>query len=65
MISTIKAYKLLKKGYMGYSGYVIEVKEEVVKIEDVLVVCEFLDAFPEELPGLPLNKGLILKSSWY
>jgi hypothetical protein len=25
-------------------------------ISDVLVVCEFEDVFPEELPGLPLDR---------
>ena len=31
----------------------MEVKEEEVKIEDILMVCEFPNVFPEELPRIP------------
>jgi hypothetical protein len=29
---------------------------KVTSIQDVLVVCEFPDVFPDELPGLPLDR---------
>jgi hypothetical protein len=28
----------------------------IPEIQDILVVCEFLDVFPEDLPGLPLER---------
>ena len=28
---------------------------------DILVVCEFLDVFPDELPGLPLDRDVEFK----
>jgi hypothetical protein len=31
---------------------------EVIPIHQIPVVCEFLDVFPDELPGLPLDRGV-------
>ena len=33
-------------------------KKEEVQLKDILVVQEFPDVFPEELPGLPLEREL-------
>jgi len=52
IFSIRKANKMLSQGCIGYLCYVIEVKEEKVKIENIPVVCEFPDVFPEELLGL-------------
>jgi hypothetical protein len=30
----------------------------IPKIQDIPVVCEFLDIFPEDLPGLPLERDV-------
>jgi hypothetical protein len=30
----------------------------IPEIQDILVVCEFLDVFPEDLPGLPLERDV-------
>jgi len=38
--------------------YATEVKEHEIKIENILVVCEFPDVFPEELPGLPPQREI-------
>jgi hypothetical protein len=38
------------------SGRVYEAT--VQEIQDILVVCEFLDVFPEDLPGLPLERDV-------
>ena len=35
-----------------------EVKYEDAKLEDILVVKEFLDVFPEEIPGLPPKRQI-------
>jgi len=47
VISATNAYKLLKKRCMGYWCYGMEVKEKEVKLEDIPIVCEFPDMFPE------------------
>src|ERR1051325_8353653 len=52
-ISTLKGEKLLRKGCEAYLAYVINTQAEKMKIEDIPVVREFPDVFPEELPGLP------------
>ena len=44
---------MLRKGCVGYSCYALEVQDNEVRVEDIPVVCEFPDVFPEELPGLP------------
>jgi len=45
LISTIKASKLLRQGYIGYWCYAMEVKEDKVRVENILIVCEFLMCF--------------------
>jgi hypothetical protein len=52
MISMARAEKYLKKGYKSFLLYAMAAKEEK-KIEDVPVVADFIDVFPEDLPGLP------------
>jgi len=52
VILIVKASKLLRQGCIEYLSYDTEVKEEEMKIEDIPVVCEFHNVFPEELAGL-------------
>jgi len=58
IISTMKAGRMLRKGCVGYWCYALEVKEEEVRVEDIPVVCEFPNVFPEELPGLPPEREI-------
>ncbi|GAV81428.1 RVP_2 domain-containing protein [Cephalotus follicularis] len=44
-ISTIQAKQLLKSGFEGYLAYVVDTKEENMRIEDVHIVKEFTDVF--------------------
>ena len=44
---------MLRRGYKGYLAMVRDTKVETGAVKNVLVVCEFFDVFPEELPGLP------------
>ncbi|KAA3484677.1 DNA/RNA polymerases superfamily protein [Gossypium australe] len=53
VISVFKAQSYLKRGYEVYFAYVTDSKVSEKKVDSVLVVCEFSDVFPEELPGLP------------
>ncbi|KAI3729056.1 hypothetical protein L6452_17703 [Arctium lappa] len=53
IISSLKARKFLAKGYPSYLAYVVDAKEEKKSLEDVKIVQNFLDVFPEDLPGLP------------
>jgi len=49
---------MLRKGHVGYWCYALEVTEEEVRVEDILVACEFPNVFPEELPGLPTQREI-------
>ena len=53
LISALKAAKLVTKGCEGYLAVVKDTPMGESHIEDVPVVCEFPDVFPEELSGLP------------
>ena len=56
VISAISAQKYVRKGYDAYLAYVLDTKISESKIQSVPVVYEFPDVFPEELPGLPLDR---------
>jgi len=49
----MKVGKLLRQGCIRYLCYATEVQEDEMKIENLLVVCEFPNVLLEELSGLP------------
>ena len=51
LISALTVRKLLAKGCQGILAYALGIK--MMKVQ---VVNDFLDVFPEELPGLPPSK---------
>ncbi|KAL6277398.1 hypothetical protein ACE6H2_020999 [Prunus campanulata] len=53
LISAITAKRLLKKGCVGYLAHIIDTQEITLNLEDVPIVREFPDVFPDDLPGLP------------
>ncbi|XP_073267141.1 uncharacterized protein [Populus alba] len=44
------------KGCIGYLAYILNSDDEGPRLKDILVVKEFPDVFPEELPGLPSER---------
>ncbi|XP_062093931.1 uncharacterized protein LOC133799942 [Humulus lupulus] len=59
LISVMKARQLLESGCMGYLANVVDTyKEQKLKPEDVPVVRDFLEVFPEDLPGFPPNREI-------
>ncbi|XP_073132184.1 uncharacterized protein [Henckelia pumila] len=53
LLSASQAWKAIKGREEVYLAMVSEVKEEPeLQLEDLLIVREFLDVFPEELPGM-------------
>ncbi|WRX12994.1 Reverse transcriptase domain - like 10 [Theobroma cacao] len=58
VISALKALKLVRKGYPAYLAHVIDISREEPKLENVPIVSEFPDVFPDELPGLPPDREL-------
>ncbi|CAL8169356.1 unnamed protein product [Prunus armeniaca] len=59
LISTIRAKRLLKKGCVGYLSHIIDTHGVTLNLEDVPVVCEFPDVFPDDLPGLPPQRETV------
>ncbi|XP_071921742.1 uncharacterized protein [Coffea arabica] len=61
MISGIRARKMLSKGAQGFLAFLINAPSDQVKLEDVPVVQEFSDVFPEELKTLPPEREVEFK----
>ncbi|KAI3757500.1 hypothetical protein L6452_05040 [Arctium lappa] len=61
IINLIKARKCLAKGCPSFLAYVIDAKLEKKKLEDVAVVKEFSDVFPDDLPSLPPDRQVEFK----
>ncbi|GAB2281581.1 hypothetical protein Dimus_039480 [Dionaea muscipula] len=50
VVSSLQAQRMLRKGCAGFLAYVVETQKEEQRLEDLPVVCEFPDVFPEDLP---------------
>ncbi|XP_052883547.1 uncharacterized protein LOC128292694 [Gossypium arboreum] len=55
VISKFRAEKLVRKGYEAYLAYFSASGSEASAVKDIRKVRDFLDVFPDELPGLPPN----------
>ena len=53
VISAATARKMVRKGCEAYLAYVIDTVKARPSVSDIPTVSDFLDVFPEELPGLP------------
>ncbi|KAJ0555993.1 putative nucleotidyltransferase, Ribonuclease H [Helianthus annuus] len=56
IISFLKAQKCLRKGHTAILALVTNASTEERKIEDIPIVRDFPEVFPEELPGLPPHR---------
>ena len=61
LVSGIRARKLLSIGAQDYLAFLINTLGDKVKLEDVLVVNEFFDVFPDELKLMPLEREIEFK----
>ncbi|GJT01828.1 putative reverse transcriptase domain-containing protein [Tanacetum coccineum] len=53
VISCIKARKYVEKGSQLCLAHVMEKEPSERRLEDVPMICEFPEVFPDDLPGLP------------
>ena len=53
MISAMTTQKMLHKGCQGYLAYVVETGKEGTILDEIPVVREFPDVFPDDIAGLP------------
>jgi hypothetical protein len=52
MLSAISR-KMARKGVQCHLAYIVDIEKEVLQLDQVLIVREFIDVFPYDLPGLP------------
>ena len=60
VISTMQAGRFMRKGYETFLVVILDSKRGQVNVEKIPVVKEFLDVFPKELPGIPLEREVDL-----
>ena len=53
MISIMAAQRMLRKGFQGYLAYVVETGNERTLVDEIPIVREFPDVFPDDIVGLP------------
>ena len=58
LIFAISARCLLQKGCKGYLAHVVDTRSSKVGFEDVPIVRDFPDMFPDDLPGLPPEREI-------
>ena len=56
MISAMTAQRMLRKGCQGYLAYVVETEKEGTLVDEIPVVGEFPDVFPDDIAGLPQER---------
>uniref|UniRef100_A0A2N9H2J6 Integrase catalytic domain-containing protein n=1 Tax=Fagus sylvatica TaxID=28930 RepID=A0A2N9H2J6_FAGSY len=58
VISALQARRMLRKGCRGYLATVRDTQQDELKIENIPIVSEFPEVFPEDLPGLPPDREI-------
>ena len=58
IMTAMKASKMLRKSYQGYLAYAINLRDSGSQLEDILVVREFSDVFPKDLPDIPPDREI-------
>ena len=56
LVSAVTAFHLIQEVCQAYLAHVVDSTQLVKELKDILVVCEFLDVFPEDLLGLPPDR---------
>ena len=56
LINAMIASKMLQKGCQGYLAFVVDRRQEGTRMEDIPIVKEFPDVFPDDISGLPPDR---------
>ena len=56
IIFAMEAQRMLRKGCQGYLAYVMETENEGTLVDEIPVVIEFPDVFPDDIAGLPPDR---------
>ena len=60
VIFAMQAMRFMRKGCETFLVVILDSKKGQVDVEKILVVREFTDVFPKELPGIPLEREVNL-----
>ena len=58
LINAMTASKMLRKGCQGYLAFVLDMRQEGTRLEDIPIVKEFPDVFPDDISGLPSDRAI-------
>ena len=58
LINAMTASKMLRKGCQGYLAFMVDRRQEGTRLEDIPIVKEFLDIFPDDISGLPPDRAI-------
>ncbi|GJZ80149.1 putative reverse transcriptase domain-containing protein [Tanacetum coccineum] len=53
VVSCIKVRKYIERGCQLFVAYVTEKEPKEKRLEDMPIICDFPEVFPDDLPGLP------------
>ena len=56
LINAMTASKMLRKGCQGYLAFVVDRRQEGTRLEDIPIVKEFPDVFPDDISCLPPDR---------
>ena len=56
LINVMTTSKMLRKGCQGYLAFVVDRRQEGTRLEDIPIVKEFPDVFPDDISGLPPDR---------
>ena len=58
LINAMTTSKMLWKGCQGYLAFVVDRRQEGTQLEDIPIVKEFPDVFPDDISGLPPDRAI-------
>ena len=58
LINAMTTSKMLRKGCQGYLAFVVDRRQEGTRLEDIPIVKEFPDVFPDDISGLPPDREM-------
>ena len=56
LINAMTASKMLRKGCQGYLAFIVDRRQEGTRLEDISIIKEFPDVFPDDISGLPPDR---------
>ena len=56
LINAMTTSKMLRKGCQGYLAFVVDRRQKGTRLEDIPIVKEFPDVFPDDISGLPPDR---------